>query len=171
MKHQPTIPSPPPAWLVAQRYSETGRLSVVGAFPSRNDTELLAMEKAQRQIGPTEILLDQPSLEVYGYGITIANASWLTVRDNWFQRYASVLEHHLRDPAIAQVFTFDTNRLPDPLTTHKSSPRGPFPLTKGVTWPRCGFCDTEMAFLGLLDFREFQSVAMPNGSLVLHVCN
>jgi hypothetical protein len=165
MKHKPTVPTPPEAWLVVRQGM------VIGAFPSRNDPALSALVKEEKSAGRrVSVLLDHPSLNVNHYGISIENSSWLTARDNWFERYQNVLEPHLRDPRIAQVYTLAPGRLTDPLATHKSSSQGPFPLPRGTDWPTCGFCDCPMGFLGVLDFRDYSAVPVPRGSLVLHVC-
>src|SRR5205085_7546533 len=85
--------------------------------------------------------------------------------------YESIFDPHLREPRIAQVFTYSPGQLLDPLTTHKSSAAGPFVFPQGAAWPVCGFCQARMAFLGVLDFREYRAVPVPRGSLALHVCN
>src|SRR5437870_5146572 len=107
MRHKNTIPTPPVAWLVVTDYG-----AVIGVFPCRDDPDLLALVKEETASGrPVSIMLDNPSLKVIYYGIDIYNPSCLTARDNWFHRYQSVLENHLRDPRIAQVFTFSPGKL------------------------------------------------------------
>jgi hypothetical protein len=113
---------------------------------------------------------DRPSWRVNRSGIYITNPACLTARDNWIERYESVLEPHLRDPRVAQVYTFVPGKPSDPFATHKSSRHGPFPFPRGKPWPRCGFCDQPLGFLGVMDFRGFTDVPVPNGSLVVHVC-
>ena len=172
MKHARTIPRPPDAWLVVQSYG-VHLHKVIGAFPSRDDPQLLALAHQRSRELPDasiEIHCDQPSLAVSHYGLVIWNPAWLRARDTWFERYESILEPHLREPRLAQVFTFSTGRLTDPLTTHKSSADGPFAFPRGADWPRCGFCEQRLAFLGTLDFRVYTALALPGSTLVLHIC-
>jgi hypothetical protein len=165
MKHQRTTPKTPEAWLLVRQGH------AIGAFPSAFDPELLAMRRKERDPGnPFTVVRDEPSLRVNYYGLGIQNPSWLTARDNWFERYSDILESHLRDPAQATVYTLAPGRLTDPLMTHKSSRKGPFPFPRGKEWPRCGFCDSQLAFLGVLDFRSSSYPNLPPGSVVLHVC-
>jgi len=145
---------------------------VVGAFPSRDDPELLArLEEPKGFLARVSVVLDDPSLKVCHYGMIIHNPSWLTARDHWFERYWSILETHLRDPRTAEVFTLESGRLTDPFVTHKSSPTGPFPFPRGMSWPTCGLCNARLAFLGVLDCRRVTIAPLPRGSIVLHVCN
>jgi hypothetical protein len=166
VKHRPTVPTPPEAWLVVTEYNK-----VIGAFPARDDAGLLAMVKENAESGhPVSLMLDHPSLKVSYDQITIENASWLTARDNWFRRHQKVLERHLRDPRTAQVFTLAPGTLSDPLVTHKSFVEGPFPFPKGKPWPKCGLCNHRLGFFAVLDFRRYSEIPLPGGSLVLHVC-
>jgi hypothetical protein len=165
VKHTRTTPKTPEAWLVIERgYA-------IGAFPSA-DPEALARgwEWWFSSDAPTTIVRDEPSLQVNHYGIYILNPSWLTARDNWFERYADILEKHLRDPAQAIVYTLAPGQLTDPFVTHKSSKNGPFPYPRGKEWPKCGFCHTRLGFLGVMDFRNCSLPHVPRASLVLHVC-
>ncbi len=164
MRHRRTIPTPPDAWLVVQ-----GR-SVLGAFPTRDDPELQAMLRESHLESSASVLLDHPSVQVLHYAIVPSNPSWLTARDNWFERHWALLEPHLRDPWTATVYTFAPGKLIDPLLSHKSSKDGPFAFPRGKEWPRCGFCNSRLGFLGALDFRRAADRRLPRGSLVLHVC-
>src|SRR6266478_7693570 len=105
MIHKTTVPNPPPAWLVVHKHC--GRDRVIGAFTSPSDPGLLAMfnENVDSSL-PLRVVRDHPSLEVYHSGMVISNASWLTARDNWFERYERDLDGHLRDPRVSQVYTF-----------------------------------------------------------------
>jgi hypothetical protein len=98
----------------------------------------------------------------------------LTARRNWFQRYRTILEPHFRDPVPA-IIHFYKRRLPDDLLcTMRSTESGPFPFLKGGDWPRCGHCQERMAFIGVLDFRNYNRVGkvqVPRGALVLHGCD
>jgi hypothetical protein len=184
MKHQPTLPKPPAAWL-ALRYIKPSQCmletpfahtveieSAIGAFESADDPQLLALVERENACNPgcTRIALDHSSLLVTHMGIRIDNPAWLTARDNWFERYADILDRHLTDPRLAEVFTFSPGALQDPLASHKSSADGPFVFPRGAVWPTCDYCHTRLAFLGALDFRQFRQVAVPPGLLVLHVC-
>jgi hypothetical protein len=181
MKHQPTVPTPPDAWLLLgeYRYKDgeqagqiVGKPISFGAFASPDDPELQACAKKHRgDWGTFRIAQDHPSLEILHYDLVIRSAPCLTARDIWFKRHEFVLEPHLRDPRIAQVFTFAQGALTDPLTSHKSSAGGPFAFPRGKPWPVCGFCSSRLAFLGALDFRQHDTVPVPHGSLVLHICN
>lgn len=167
MKHQPTQPQPPEAWLLLADYGNGPK--VVGAFPSPDDPRLEAMAKEKFIFNPS-VVLDHPSLKVTCYGLGINNPSWLTARDNWFERYAEILEPRLTDPKVSQVFTFEPGKLEDPLMTHKSTANGPFPFPLGKPWPKCGICRNELGFFGVLDFRDYEAVRVPKGSLVTHAC-
>jgi hypothetical protein len=170
MKHQPTHPTPPEAWLVV--LEQAGR-SGQAAFPAQDDPGLLAyLQECQNYPQPERfrIMRDDPSLDISYSGLTISNPCWLTVRDNWFQRHQQILDNHLRDPRVAQVFTYAPGALRDPLTSLKSSADGPCPLPSGSAWPVCGLCEQRMAFVGVLDFREYSVGALPGDSLVLHIC-
>src|SRR5262249_37288768 len=47
----------------------------------------------------------------------------------------------------------------------------PFGFPRDKPLPVCGFCGHLLDYLGTLDFRGFQEVPVPCGSLVAHVCN
>jgi hypothetical protein len=165
MKHQRTTPKTPEAWLLVRQGH------AIGAFPSAFDPELLAMRRKERDPrNPLTVVRDEPSLQVNYYGLLIQNPSWLTARDNWFQRYSDILESHLRDPAQATVYTLAPGRLTDPLMTHKSSRKGPFPFPRGKEWPRCGLCGARLGCFGVMDFRKAADSRIPRGALVLHGC-
>jgi hypothetical protein len=179
MIHSPTTPAPPEAWVVIRDYHFSNARSglpttrkVIAAFPRPDDPDLLDLVEKERADGSVTITVerDRADLPVTHYGLAIKSPCWLTCRDIWFQRYASILEPHLSDPQVAQVFTFSSGELRDPLLSHKSSATGPFAFPCGAAWPSCGFCHTRMAFLGALDFRDYRAVPVPQGALVLHVC-
>jgi hypothetical protein len=164
MRHCRTVPTPPDAWLVVLGGC------VLGAFPTRDDPELQAMLRENHLESSASVLLDHPSVQVLHHSIVPSNPSWLTARDNWFERHRAVLEPHLRDPLTATVYTFTPGKLTDPLVSHKSSKDGPFAFPRGREWPRCGFCNSRLGFLGALDFRKAADRQIPRGSLVLHGC-
>jgi hypothetical protein len=171
-----TSPKPPDAWLVVYEY-KSGEKRVQAIVESPGDSTVIALRSQAKsfeyppsELVKCEVIKDDPALEVVHSGIPIINPACLTARDNWFNRYETLLRPHLKTPKPATVFTFAKGALSDPLQSHKSSKEGPFPLPKGATWPVCVFCEKKMSFLGVLDFRDSKLVAAPNGSLVLHVC-
>lgn len=121
---------------------------------------------------------DSPSLRVYYKGglwcCGTDSPAQLTARKNWFLRYRALLERHLRDPLPAIVHFFE-RRIPDDLfCTMRSTEAGPFPFPKNADWPQCGHCKERMAFIGVLDFRNYHRIGkarVPQGSLVLHGCD
>ena len=180
MFHSPTKPAPPDAWLVIRessyrnpRFGLPTSRKVIGAFARADDPELrdLVEKELEGSPGAISVELDRPDLRVTHYGVAIESPCWLTCRDIWFQRHWSILEPHLCDPQVAQVFTFSPGELRDPRISHKSSATGPFTFPRGATWPSCRFCQKRMAFLGALDFRGPRPVSGPQGTLVLHVCD
>jgi hypothetical protein len=173
MKHEPTMPRPPQAWLVVRHYGPKSTFAyekVIAASTDRPKLQRVAKYENEDLPGCARIVLDHPSLKVCHYGLDIREPCWLTARDIWFERYADILENRLADPRVAQVFTFEPGTLPDPLTSHKSSASGPFTFPRGAAWPKCGFCRSRLAFFGTLDFRQYADVRVPGAALVLHVC-
>jgi hypothetical protein len=179
MTHRPTTPAPPAAWVVIQDYHFSNARSglsttrkVIAAFPRPDDRDLQDLVEKEKANSPGAIAVepDHPGLAVTHYGIRIQSPCWLTCRDIWFQRHASILEPHLRDPQVARVLTFSPGEVHDPLISHKSSATGPFAFPRGAAWPMCRLCHSRMAFLGALDFRDFRAVPVPRGALVLHAC-
>jgi hypothetical protein len=179
-----TNPRPPGAWLVTYtplpikfprdvpRWPR-GWDQVVGIFPSPRDRGLFACLKGWLRDNdplPIQVRKDKPSLKVIHSGISIGNPACLTAREHWFQRFADVLHPHLRDPLPTQVFTYFPGKLRDPLQTHKSTARGPFPFPKGARWPTCGACGKRLGFVGVLDFRRLSAANLPGSSLVYHAC-
>jgi hypothetical protein len=169
MEHSSTVPTPPAAWLLLLRCQD--KWLVQGVYDTPDDPELLREQASCLEYGnELRIVRDDPSLAVLHHGLWIHTPASLNARDNWFLRYQSQLAPYLFDPRVAQVFTFSTGKLLDPRSTFKSIPGGPCPLPQGATWPVCGFCDSKMVLVGVLDFRQFDAVKMPRGSLVLHGC-
>jgi hypothetical protein len=167
-----TTPTPPEAWLFV--YSVTnGRRVVGGIADSPQDPELVTALKRFQDVPiqrTLEIIRDDPSLDVNYSGIWIHNPACLTARDNWFKRYAHILDGYLQNPRRTQVFTFAEGKLTDPLQSHKSTANGPFPWPRRVSWPVCSPCGKRLAFVGVLDFRQFSEFKLPGESLVLHAC-
>jgi hypothetical protein len=168
-----TTPQPPDAWLAIYK-SAYGADRVRAILMSPTDSQITNLQEEARKLGPDiailEIVRDSPSLKVVHSGISIYNSACLTARDNWFNRYPTILAPHIESPRRTRVFTFSPGEASDPLQTQKSSKQGPFPLGKGKAWPMCILCGTQMGFLGLLDFRNSTLVSAPNGSLVFHAC-
>lgn len=141
-----------------------------------DDPDFLDFVKSTPQLvkwGPGRticIIPDKASLLVNRIGIHIKAPVDLAARDVWFERWASVLEPYLIDPRIADVFTFSKGQLTDPFSTHKSAANGPFPFPFRLAWPECGFCNSAMAFVCALDFRQFADAKLPGESLIYHTC-
>jgi hypothetical protein len=174
MKHQATTPKPPDAWLGIIRESD-GLEWVYERSESTKDPEFLKFVSEFEDFPYTDcrslvVAKDSPSLRVRECRSVILSPADLTSRDNWFERWANVLEPHLRDPRRAHVFTFAPGQLMDPLATHKSTPQGPFPFPKGQDWPTCGVCHSRLAFVCVLDFRHRTDAKLPGASLVYHLC-
>jgi hypothetical protein len=168
----PMAPQPPDAWLAIHCYAD-GTKRVCGIYSSTDDHDLFAMvADLPHWSGYPGLFLtrDHPLLDVIEHGILISNPACLSARQNWFNRFASVLEGHLRDPVPTQVFTFAEGKLADACQTHRSTVLGPFPLPTSTSWPTCGLCGSKLAFLGVLDFRQLLALKLPGDALVLHAC-
>jgi hypothetical protein len=169
MSHRLTTPTPPAAWLLLLR--SDGHWLVHSAHEAPDHPDLLRERESCLEHGhEVQVLRDDPALEVVHHGLSTRRPVDLCVRDNWFLRHAAALEPHLNQPRVATAFTFAPGKLDDPLCTFKAGPGGPCPLPKGTPWPACGYCETPLVMVGVLDFRDLQEIAIPHGSLVLHGC-
>jgi hypothetical protein len=169
MQHTSTRPPTPAAWLLLLRCQD--QWLVQGVYDSPDDPELLRQyAEAPQYDNEMQIVRDDPSLAVLHHGLSTHTPAGLTARDNWFGRYQRRLTLYLVTPRVAQVFTFSAGKLVDPLSSFKAKPGGPCPLPRGVAWPLCGYCQTKMVMVGVLDFRQFEEVKVPRGSLVVHGC-
>lgn len=169
MPHTPTTPTTPAAWLLLLRCQD--QWLVQGVYDSPDDPELLReYAEGPEYDNEMRIVRDDPGLAVLHHGLFTHTPAALTARDNWFWRYQSRLAPYLIAPRVAQVFTFSAGKLVDPLSTFKAKPGGPCPLPAWREWPLCGYCNSKMVMVGVLDFRQFEEVKVPRGSLVLHGC-
>jgi hypothetical protein len=116
-----------------------------------------------------EIVRDHPALQVNMNGIG-SSAAWLGARDIWFERFRDVLEPHLRDPKEAFVFTFKSGTLRHFHDTYIGRATGPFPFPQNRA-PRCAQCGAVMAFIGTLNFSDFDEFTLPGITLVVHGCS
>lgn len=175
-------PHAPASWLAVMSPGKEDRVVAVAA----NQWELRLADLKKRcmawiQLGHRIVPMpDAPSLKVvfssglFSCGYIEVSPAHLSARKNWFLRYRHILEPHLRDPLPALVFCYEPRPLEDFLCTMRSTRDGPFPFPKNADWPRCGYCNEPMAFIGVLDFREYHRVGrgqVPVGSLVLHGCD
>lgn len=166
-------PSPPNDWLAVCN-ERTNVSRVYAILESEHDPKLasLFVRLPDLRTDPGfRIVMDSPSLKVSHSGIPISSPADLAARANWFQRFAHILTDYLGEPVPVQVYTLARGNLDDPFRSLKTTSRGPCPLPEHVTWPRCNQCESEMAFLGVLDCRGAKvNVPLPDGSLVLHLC-
>ncbi len=168
-KHTPTSPPTPSAWLLLFRCQD--EWLVQGVFDALDHPELLRELAGASEYGnEMEVVRDDPSLAVLHRGLSSHSPEWLTARDIWFARYQARLSPYLVAPQVAHVFTFSHCQLLDPLCTFKAAAGGPCPLPADQEWPVCGYCNSQMVMVGVLDFRQFTAVNVPRGSLVLHGC-
>jgi hypothetical protein len=169
----------PEAWLAVM---SPGREDyVVAVAGSEKELDILQLKKDKVNwinLGHDIVAVkDSPSLRVQyqgGFWWNDEDPAQLAARKNWFLRYQAILEKHLKDPLPALVQFYKRGRPDDLLCTMRSTKSGPFPFPKGADWPRCRHCLERMAFVGVLDFRDYHRIgqaAIPDGSLVLHGCN
>jgi len=170
----------PPAWLAlsrcdGERWEGTlGFVEAITEVPSFPDGFFQGREGQLEYGYKFEFVLDDPSLAVvHQYGIPIYNPACLTARKNWFIRYRDILEKHIANPLPTKVFAFSKGHLTDPYCTFRASAAGPFPWPKSKPLPRCAFCQEQLAFMSVLDFRHFSEICcvpVPGQALALHAC-
>jgi hypothetical protein len=171
MKHTPTNPKPPDPWLCIIREAD-GLEWVYWILESTNSPDFLAFVGGFESwhLSQERALVIAKGSPLRCRGGSVTSPAALADRDNWFERWASILEPHLRDPRPTHVFTYAPGRLTDLRGTFQSTPEGPFPWPQGAPWPTCGFCGNRLGFVGALDFREIAGPKVPGSTLVYHLC-